>query len=199
MQHHLIGVVLIFNVYMLSQQHLLRQLRNHLSSQIEVATEQRVRAETFYELAILAPSLASITDASVRNTCERKSQAQRDATIRLSCCVVGDGEAETGPLAMSWHSNKFLNPVGDGAVLPILHVNGYKINNPAVLGRLSEKELTNLFQGYGYQPCFVEGAEPEAMHQLMVATLDAVLTKIQEIQNDARIREFTRRPLRNTD
>jgi xylulose-5-phosphate/fructose-6-phosphate phosphoketolase len=112
----------------------------------------------------------------------------------LVCCVVGDGEAETGPLATSWHSNKFLNPVRDGAVLPILHLNGYKINNPTVLGRLSEKELVDLFQGYGYQPYFVEGSEPEPMHQLMAATLEAVLTKIQEIQNEARTRGFSQRP-----
>src|SRR6202790_736298 len=85
----------------------------------------------------------------------------------LVCCVVGDSEAETGPLATSWHLNKFLNPVRDGAVLPILHLNGYKIANPTVLGRLSDEELTSLFKGYGYRPYFVEGEEPQAMHQLM--------------------------------
>src|SRR5438876_9199334 len=79
----------------------------------------------------------------------------------LVCCVVGDGESETGPLAASWHSNKFLNPARDGAVLPILHLNGYKIANPTVLGRLSDTELTQLFTGYGYKPYFVEGHEPE--------------------------------------
>jgi xylulose-5-phosphate/fructose-6-phosphate phosphoketolase len=104
----------------------------------------------------------------------------------LACCVVGDGEAETGPLATSWHSNKFLNPVRDGAVLPILHLNGYKIANPTVLGRLSNKELTQLFNGYGYGAHFVEGQEPELMHQLMAATLDTVIEEIQAVQNTAR-------------
>jgi xylulose-5-phosphate/fructose-6-phosphate phosphoketolase len=104
----------------------------------------------------------------------------------LVCCVVGDGESETGPLAASWHSNKFLNPARDGAVLPILHLNGYKIANPTVLGRLSDAELTQLFTGYGYKPSFVEGQEPEAMHQMMAWTLDQVTDEIQAIQNDAR-------------
>jgi len=104
----------------------------------------------------------------------------------LVCCVVGDGESETGPLAASWHSNKFLNPVRDGAVLPILHLNGYKIANPTILGRLSDVELTQLFTGYGYKPYFVEGHEPEAMHQLMARTLETVIEEIQAIQNDAR-------------
>ena len=104
----------------------------------------------------------------------------------LACCVVGDGEAETGPMATSWHSNKFLNPVRDGAVLPILHLNGYKIANPTVYGRLTNKELTQLFNGYGYAPHFVEGQEPELMHQLMAATFDTVIEEIQAIQNTAR-------------
>jgi xylulose-5-phosphate/fructose-6-phosphate phosphoketolase len=104
----------------------------------------------------------------------------------VACCVVGDGEAETGPLATSWHSNKFLNPVRDGAVLPILHLNGYKIANPTVLGRLKDEELTQLFTGYGYKPYFVEGHEPEAMHQLMAATLDTVIEEIRAIQRAAR-------------
>src|SRR6266568_389947 len=104
----------------------------------------------------------------------------------VACCVVGDGEAETGPLATSWHSNKFLNPKRDGAVLPILHLNGYKIANPTVLGRLSDEELTELFSGYGYKPYFVEGHEPERMHQLMAATLDVVIEKIHAIQREAR-------------
>ncbi|HEV2349764.1 MAG TPA: phosphoketolase family protein [Terriglobia bacterium] len=112
----------------------------------------------------------------------------------LVCCVVGDGEAETGPLATSWHSNKFLNPARDGAVLPILHLNGYKIANPTVLGRLSDGELTSLFNGYGYQPFFVEGHAPEAMHQLMAHTLDTVLADIHAIQNKARSRGFSQRP-----
>jgi xylulose-5-phosphate/fructose-6-phosphate phosphoketolase len=104
----------------------------------------------------------------------------------LLCCVVGDGEAETGPLAASWHSNKFLNPARDGAVLPILHLNGYKIANPTIMGRMTDAELTQLFTGYGYKPYFIEGQEPEVMHQLMAATLDAVLGEIQGIQKDAR-------------
>src|SRR5207245_9478120 len=90
----------------------------------------------------------------------------------LVAVMVGDGEAETGPLATSWHCNKFLNPVRDGAVLPILHLNGYKIANPTVLGRLSNEELTQLFTGYGSKPYFVEGHEPARMHQLMATTLD---------------------------
>ncbi len=104
----------------------------------------------------------------------------------IACCVVGDGEAETGPLATSWHSNKFLNPARDGAVLPVLHLNGYKIANPTVLGRLSDEELTRLFTGYGYKPHFVEGHEPEPMHQLMAATLDTIVEEIRDIQNHAR-------------
>ncbi len=104
----------------------------------------------------------------------------------LACCVVGDGEAETGPLATSWHCNKFLNPARDGTVLPILHLNGYKIANPTLLGRMNDEELTNLFTGYGWKPYFVEGHEPEAMHQLMAGTLDAIVNEIQFIQNNAR-------------
>src|SRR5918994_4034488 len=104
----------------------------------------------------------------------------------LACCVVGDGEAETGPLAGRWHSNKFLNPVTDGVVLPILHLNGYKIANPCVLARISHEELDQLFRGYGYTPHFVEGHEPEKMHQLMAATLDQVLDEIKQIQSNAR-------------
>ena len=104
----------------------------------------------------------------------------------LLCCVVGDGESETGPLAASWHSNKFLNPARDGAVLPILHLNGYKIANPTVLGRMSDEQLTHLFTGYGYVPYFVEGREPEAMHQLMAQTLDTIVEEIHSIQHAAR-------------
>jgi len=104
----------------------------------------------------------------------------------LACCVVGDGEAETGPLATSWHGNKFLNPARDGAVLPILHLNGYKIANPTVLARMDDQELTNLFTGYGWKPFFVEGHEPEAMHQLMAGTLDAIVKEIRSIQDVAR-------------
>jgi xylulose-5-phosphate/fructose-6-phosphate phosphoketolase len=104
----------------------------------------------------------------------------------LVCCVVGDGEAETGPLATSWHINKFINPVHDGAVLPILHLNGYKIANPTILGRMSDEQLTKLFEGYGWKPYFVEGHEPEHMHQLMAATLDHVVEEIRALQDDAR-------------
>jgi xylulose-5-phosphate/fructose-6-phosphate phosphoketolase len=112
----------------------------------------------------------------------------------IAACVVGDGEAETGPLAASWHSNKFLNPARDGAVLPILHLNGYKIAGPTVFGRLSNDELEHLFVGNGYKPCFVEGDEPEKMHQLMAASLDAVLSDIKSIQNDARANGLQGRP-----
>jgi xylulose-5-phosphate/fructose-6-phosphate phosphoketolase len=112
----------------------------------------------------------------------------------LAACVIGDGEAETGPLAASWHSNKFLNPARDGAVLPILHLNGYKIANPTVLARLSKEELTSLLVGYGHKPYFVEGDDPETMHQLMATTLDTVNAEIQAIQRDARENGFTVRP-----
>src|SRR5437867_699165 len=105
-------------------------------------------------------------------------------------CVVGDGEAETGPLATSWHSNKFLNPAHDGAVLPILHLNGYKIANPTVLARISHDELEKLLVGYGYKPYFVEGDDPETMHQLMAGTLDTVVDEIGRIQHAARTRGF---------
>lgn len=104
----------------------------------------------------------------------------------IACCVVGDGEAETGPLATSWHSNKFLNPRTDGAVLPILHLNGYKIANPAVLARISHSELECLFVGYGYKPIFVEGSDPETMHQLIAVAVDAAIADIFEIQRLAR-------------
>lgn len=103
-------------------------------------------------------------------------------------CVVGDGEAETGALATSWHSNKFLNPARDGAVLPILHLNGYKIANPTVLARLSDRDLTDLFRGYGYEPFFVEGSEPEAMHQKMAATLETIFVQIETIKNNADVK-----------
>ncbi len=104
----------------------------------------------------------------------------------LVCCVVGDGEAETGPLAASWHCNKFLNPARDGAVLPVLHLNGYKIANPTVLARLSDEKLTQLFCGYGYKPHFVDGHDPQTMHQLMAQTMDTVLDEIHAIQTKAR-------------
>src|SRR5450631_620646 len=104
----------------------------------------------------------------------------------IVACVVGDGEAETGPLATSWHSNKFLNPARDGAVLPILHLNGFKIANPTVLARISREELTALLQGYGYEPHFVEGDDPALVHQSLAGTLDTILGRIREIQAKAR-------------
>lgn len=109
-------------------------------------------------------------------------------------CVIGDGEAETGPLAASWHSNKFLNPVHDGAVLPILHLNGYKIANPTILGRLDDDELTNLFKGYGHEPLFVEGEVPSEMHRKMAQTLNSALDRIRDIQSTARSEGNRRRP-----
>ena len=112
----------------------------------------------------------------------------------IVACVVGDGEAETGALATSWHSNKFLNPATDGVVLPILHLNGYKIANPCILARISHEELDHLFRGYGYTPYFVEGDEPEKMHELMAATLDTVVGEIRRIKSDARSNGFTERP-----
>jgi xylulose-5-phosphate/fructose-6-phosphate phosphoketolase len=112
----------------------------------------------------------------------------------LVACVVGDGEAETGALAASWHSNKFLNPVRDGAVLPILHLNGYKIASASLLSRISRLELEQLFRGYGYEPFFVEGDDPETVHQLMAGTLDRIVAEIRQIQTVARSRGFTRRP-----
>ena len=112
----------------------------------------------------------------------------------LVACVVGDGEAETGPLATSWHSNKFLNPVHDGAVLPILHLNGYKIAGPTVLARIPHAELEALFTGYGYTPHFVEGDDPTEMHQRMAAALDAAVAEIKRIQADARANGFRLRP-----
>ena len=113
----------------------------------------------------------------------------------LVVCVVGDGEAETGALATSWHSNKFLNPVHDGAVLPILHLNGYKIASPTVLARISHDELAALMRGYGYEPYFVEGDDPQIVHQLMAATLDRIVGEIRQIQSEARSRGFKKRPI----
>ena len=113
----------------------------------------------------------------------------------IVACVVGDGEAETGALATSWHSNKFLNPVHDGAVLPILHLNGYKIASPTILARISHEELEMLFRGYGYKPYFVEGDDPDKVHPLMAATLDQVVAEIRDIQTDARSQGFKQRPL----
>ena len=113
----------------------------------------------------------------------------------LVCCVVGDGEAETGPLAAGWHSNKFLDPARDGAVLPVLHLNGYKIANPTVLARIPEDELGRLLEGYGHRPRFVEGDEPEAVHRAMAAALDDVLDEIAAIQRRARSGGPVERPL----
>src|SRR3989454_11607638 len=104
----------------------------------------------------------------------------------VACCVVGDGEAETAPLATSWHSNKFLNPARDGAVLPILRLNGYKIAGPTVLGRIPKDELDSLLRGYGHKAHFVEGDQPAEMHQCMAAALDKVIVEIQDIQSNAR-------------
>ena len=112
----------------------------------------------------------------------------------IAACVVGDGEAETGPLATAWHSNKFLNPATDGAVLPILHLNGYKIANPTILARISHEELESLFVGYGYHPYFVEGDEPSVMHEAMAATLDRVVEDIRAIQRAAREDREMERP-----
>src|SRR6185437_15324911 len=112
----------------------------------------------------------------------------------IAACVIGDGEAETGALATSWHSNKFLNPAGDGVVLPILHLNGYKIANPAVLARIPHEELAELMCGYGYKAYLVEGDDPPSMHQKMAATLDAVYNEIRSIQEDIRKNGFRERP-----
>ena len=112
----------------------------------------------------------------------------------IVACVVGDGEAETGPLATAWHSNKFINPVRDGAVLPILNLNGYKIANPTILARISHEELEALFTGYGYKPHFVEGSDPSEMHQLMAATLDEITGEIRSVQKRARSTGNAERP-----
>ena len=112
----------------------------------------------------------------------------------ITCCVVGDGEAETGPLATAWHSNKFINPARDGAVLPILNLNGYKIANPTILARISHEELEALFRGYGYTPYFVEGSDPAEMHQTMASVMEECILKIKEIQRDARVHGNVYRP-----
>lgn len=117
-----------------------------------------------------------------------------DNPTLTACCVVGDGEAETGPMAGSWHFNKFLNPVRDGAVLPILHLNGYKIANPTIYGRMADEELKSLFEGRGYEPVFVEGDEPQVVHQIMAAALDYCFDRIAEIQKHARDNGSAERP-----
>lgn len=113
----------------------------------------------------------------------------------VTACVIGDGEAETGPLATSWHSNKFLNPLTDGAVLPILHLNGYKISNPTVLARISHEELKKYLEGCGWKPYFVEGVDPLEMHEKMAETLDQVIEEIKDIQRNARENHDATRPV----
>jgi xylulose-5-phosphate/fructose-6-phosphate phosphoketolase len=113
----------------------------------------------------------------------------------IVACVIGDGEAETGPLAASWHANKFLNPAQDGAVLPILHLNGWKVANPTVFARMPERELEQLFRGYGYAPRFVGGDDPRALHAEMAAALDAVCDEIHTIQSAARVDGVGERPV----
>src|SRR5690348_10749405 len=112
----------------------------------------------------------------------------------IAAAVVGDGEAETGPLATSWHINKFLNPVRDGAVLPILHLNGYKINNPTLLARITHEELEDLLRGYGWTPYFVEGSDPDSMHQAMAATLERCVAEIKTYQENCRKTRVATRP-----
>jgi xylulose-5-phosphate/fructose-6-phosphate phosphoketolase len=120
--------------------------------------------------------------------------AALDNPALIVACIIGDGEAETGPLAAAWHSNKFLNPIDDGAVLPILHLNGYKISSPTILARIEQEELEQFLQGCGWTPYFVEGDEPEKMHQLMAAVLDQAIEGIRQIQSNARNKNDTTRP-----
>jgi len=123
-----------------------------------------------------------------------------DNPALVVACVVGDGEAETGPLATAWHSNKFLDPITDGAVLPILHLNGYKISNPTLLARITREELEQLLRGHGWTPYFVEGHEPELMHEAMAATLDTAVEQIKKIQQDTRVHgNFARYFLKRSD
>ena len=124
--------------------------------------------------------------ANSATRCPTPTARPSTTPICIVCCVIGDGEAETGPLATSWHSNKFLDAERDGAVLPILHLNGYKIANPTILARIPQSELESLLVGYGYKPHFVVGDDPEKMHQLMAQTLDTVLAEIKAIQKNAR-------------
>lgn len=113
----------------------------------------------------------------------------------ITACVVGDGEAETGPLATAWQSNKFLNPVTDGAVLPIMHLNGYKISNPTIFSRISHEEIQKFFEGCGWKPIFVEGDDPMTMHKLMAEALDSAIEEIKEIQKNARENNDSTRPI----
>ena len=112
----------------------------------------------------------------------------------IVACVIGDGEAETGPLATAWHANKLLDPVGDGALLPILHLNGFKISNPTILARIGREELEQFLRGCGWSPIFVEGEDPFLMHQLMASAMDQAIAHIQEIHKDARLRNARSRP-----
>src|SRR6187397_1665712 len=112
----------------------------------------------------------------------------------IVACVIGDGEAETGPLATGWHGNKFLNPARDGCVLPILHLNGYKIANPCFLDRIPREELTKLLEGYGYEPYYVEGHEPDSVHQQLASVLDTVVAEIKQIWSEARKKGVVKRP-----
>src|SRR5262245_41338218 len=147
---------------------------------------------------VAAEALASIHEGGELGYClSHAFGAVFDNPDLLAACVVGDGEAETGPLATSWHSNKFLNPVHDGAVLPILHLNGYKIAGPTVLARIPREELDWLLRGYGWVPHYVEGHDPEPMHRRMAAVLDEVLDEIRTIQADARdVRDVGRQGFR---
>ena len=122
------------------------------------------------------------------------SRTLAEGTHLIVACCVGDGEAETGPLATSWQSNKFLSPVTDGAVLPILHLNGYKIANPSILARIEPEELDQFIRGNGWTPYCVEGYEPALMHEAMATTLDAVMEEIKRIQHEARVNGNTMRP-----
>ena len=159
-----------------------------------------IRTKYAFALAVFGPGVAPETPGSIHEGGElgyalsHAYGAAFDNPDLIVACVVGDGEAETGPLATSWHSNKFLNPVADGAVLPILHLNGYKIANPTVLARISHEELDQLFRGYGYTPYFVEGNDPATMHGLMASKLDTVIGEIRRVQADARRDGFTGRP-----
>ena len=129
-------------------------------------------------------------DMSSRTPAERRS----DNPELIVAAVVGDGEAETGPLATSWHISKFLNPIRDGAVLPILHLNGYKINNPTLLARITHQELEDLLRGYGWTPSFVEGSDHDSMHQAMAATLEHCITEIKTHQEECRKTGVAARP-----
>src|SRR3954463_2419472 len=137
---------------------------------------------------------ARSTKAASSGTLSHAFGAAFDNPELIVACVVGDGEAETGPLATGWHGNKFLNPARDGAVLPILHLNGYKIANPCFLARIPEDELRKFFEGMGYRPYFVEGDDPAAVHQQLAGVLDEVVAEIRRIQHVARVDGVLKRP-----